>query len=164
MVSDMADLEIQARLDTAQLEAQEAEWYQRLVKLNGQIDKTERNMERVVRSSWGAITATVGAARGMAAALGVSFPPIFDAIMTAVTQTVYSLQSIAAAYAAGVVTAPLTATLEMAAISLSIAAVAYTAVGQQKVAQDMQRVNNALRGWGTATRYYGTVYESWQNT
>jgi hypothetical protein len=156
---------VKAEYDLSRLDQQEATDIQpRLRRINEQIQQTERNMEQVVRKSFSAISATVSVARMMASSLGDAFPPIFDAILTAITQTIYSLQSMAAAYAAGVVTAPLTAVLEMAAISLSIAAIGYTAMGQQQVAQDMQRVQNALSGMGRMGRHYGGVYDKWQNT
>jgi hypothetical protein len=156
---------VKAQYDLTELDRQEATEIQpRLQRLNNQIHQTEMNMERVVRRSFSAINATMTVARMMANSLGDAFPPIFNAIFTAITQTVYSLQSMAAAYAAGVVTAPLTAVLEMAAISLSIAAIGYTAMGQQQVAQEMQRVQSALSGVGRMGRHYGGVYESWQNT
>lgn len=158
------NFEVKAQYDETRLVQQEAEIQQRLRGLNQQITDTQSRMGKVLRKSGYAITATVGAARAMAGAIGQAFPPIFNAIFTAITNTVYSLQSIAAAYAAGVVTAPLTAALELSAISLSIAAIGYTAMGQQKVAQQMQSVNAALRGFGMLGRYQGGVMQAWQNT
>lgn len=156
---------VKARYDLSELDRQEATEIQpRLNRIQGQINDTLQRMETVARKSGHMITATIGAARAMAGAIGQAFPPIFDAIFTAITSTVYSLQSIAAAYAAGVVTAPLTAALELSAISLSIAAVGYTAMGQQQVAQQMRGVQSALRGFGTLSRHQGGVIQSWQNT
>lgn len=155
----MAELRVEARLDMTKLLTEEEVAEEILRRLNAEVEQSQHKLRTGVRTTFRFITSLIGTMRSVAACFGVAIPPIFDAIMGAVTATVLAMQAIAAAYAAGGVTIWLVAPLEAAAIGLAWAAVMAVAMGQQSVNSDFANVENTLRGLGTTANSFERMIE-----
>ena len=153
------DISVIAKLDDRELKEKEAMWKQRIAKLNNEVQTHSRNWGRTIRGTLSAITMTTAFLRRLLARTAGALGPVYDAILNAVMQTAYSLQAIAAAYGAGLVTAPIAAIVESAAIALSIWGIAYAIMGQQEMNAEMYRIRSLVDTLGSTVSSYGRMYD-----
>lgn len=145
----MSELTVKGKLDDSAIQRAEEDWKRRLRVLNYQIAETDYSLSRVARKS----LLVVGSVTRTLEALGRIMPgavdPAFDAIYQCIITTVSSLTSIAAAYAAGGITAPFAVIVESAAIGLSIFGTALALQGQKEASREIMRMNMEIRNLGT---------------
>jgi hypothetical protein len=158
----MSDLHIQVDLDTTRLEVQEANWKGRVERLNDDLSRTEVHMLMVSRKVMGAISSTITTMRSTLRAFGISLPAAWEAIVGAVMTTIASLQAIAAAYAAGGITAALAIPVELAAIGLAAFSVICVLTGQSEASRRLDDSEMALRSLGTTLTSWGLLFGSWE--
>jgi hypothetical protein len=144
----MAELELVIKGNLGPLQNDEAMAKRILDGVNEEIKQTERKLRTTVRASFRVVTSLVGTLRSVASMFGIAIPPLFDAILSAVTSTVLAMQAIAAAYAAGGVTAALVIPIEAAAIILSLTSVMVVAMGRQDLEHGLSTSESAIRSMG----------------
>lgn len=159
MVINMG-LEIRAYLDDSDIAAKEAKWKGRLRDLNAEVTKFETRVRVAAIRGLGALGATVSMLRAVGQYFPAAITPIFDAVLTAVTTTVSAMTAIAAAYAAGGVTAPIAVIVQGAAIGLSVIGVLATIEGAMNAQQELQKMSSTLQSMGTMTQSWQQFFSS----
>jgi hypothetical protein len=155
------NLTVKIHVDETAVVATEAKWKNRIRQLNNDIRAFEFLAKKSVRRTMSAVSMTASAIQSIFSALPVAIDPVFRAILTAITTTITSLHAIAAAYAAGGVTAWLAGVVEVAAIGLSIVGIANAFAGQQQTQQELQRMSGVLRSIGSAMNSWTSAISSW---
>jgi hypothetical protein len=153
----MAELYIHMKADTTDVENKYNHWRNRIQHLNTEIQRQSRNWGRAIRGTLTALTMTGSLIRRFVGMTVLALNPVFTAIMDAVMQTFYSLQAIAAAYAAGIVTAGFAVLVEGAAVGLAIWGIAAAMTGQQTMQSKLRGVQSLVDSMGSTLTSYGRV-------
>jgi hypothetical protein len=155
----MSGLSIMFFGDLAPLQKDEVEALRIIDKVNGEIEKSQQKLRTTIRGTLRAVSSVIATVRSVAACFGIAIPPIFDAVLSAVTSTVLAMQGIAAAYAAGGVTAVVAVPIEAAAIALSWLAVIWVAAGRSDVERELSLVESTLRSAGSTANAFEHLTE-----
>ena len=107
---------IKGELDDSDIHNKTQKWESRITRINARLTAFIIRAKKAVRQTMSAISSTVGMIQSIFGLLPVAINPIFTAELSAIVTTITSLHAIAAAYAAGGVTAWMTGIVEAAAI------------------------------------------------
>jgi len=146
------DFNIKLHVDDSEAVEKEAQWRERLARLNREVDLFETQVRVASVRGLSAMGATVSFINAIAGYFPHAITPMFQAVGAALTTTIASLHAIAAAYAAGGVTAPLAAIVEGAAIGLSIVSVFEVLKGQLNAQAELNKMAATVRSLGTMTQ------------
>lgn len=149
----MADLEIKARLDTSELEEQEAEWRTRLRMLNTEVRQVKLELRR---TSLYAIT-ILGSIMSMANVFVSMLPEpirlIGQAAVSAVFSVVTAITTVAAAYATGGPVTMVQAAIAIVGVGIAVLGLIQTIALQEKTnaevaqfQQGMSALSNSMMG------------------
>ena len=153
---------IKLRADDREIERSEKDWRTRLRQLNSEVDMFMAKYKRAALASLSMISATASAAVSIFGLFPGLVQPAFAAALQAIIATVSSLHAIAAAYAAGGVTAWLSGIVETAAIGLSIAGFAAVITGQQEASKEFRKMSSVLRSIGSASIQTQRAFSAWE--
>lgn len=149
------NFEIKMDADDSALVMKEANWKDRLRRLNNEVELFERKAMQASMRGLGALSATVS----LFSTIGSYFPsaltPIFNAAMQSILTTVAAMQGIAAAYAATGILAPLGAIVYGVSIGLSIVGFFEVLKGQLGMEAEINKMNTLVRQMATAISAWG---------
>jgi hypothetical protein len=145
------DITAKLELDTSEAEKTEAEWQDRLTKLNREAQAVDKALHETVRKAARAAAAVGKLITVFAKVLPESLQSIVNAAVDLVTTAAVTLYTVATAYGSGGVTAPLAIAVSIAALAMSSMGMAAALDAQhavdsatQAMVSDMMAVNQAI--------------------
>ena len=139
------DITIRGRLDTSQMEEQEAAWRVRLRRLNRDIQQTKTELRRTQLYAVGVLGSIMSIANTMVAFLPEPFRIIGQAAVNVVTATIQALSAAALAYASGGPVFWLQAAMAAVGVGIAVLSLGATISNQQQLDSDVLKLTNAFR-------------------